>query len=164
MRRAALLLCVFLLAPAAAQAQKYDLFAGYSFARFEQLGGDENTSGWEASLAYKFTPYVAVVGDVTGNYGTLFQKSMNAHNYYIGGQIMLPSRYSPFVHVLLGGMRVSIPGVAHTAFSTEWGGGLDIRVNHYLSVRAIEADVVTGTAKSLTSEDGHITAGIVFHF
>ena len=164
MRRAALLLCVFLVAPAAAQAQRYDLFAGYSFARYEQMGGDENASGWEASLAYKVTPYVAAVGDVTGNYGTLFQKSMNVHNYYGGLQVQLPMRYSPFVHVMLGAMRVSIPGIAHTAFSTEWGGGMDIRVNHYFSVRAIEADVVTGTARSLTSEDGHISAGIVIHF
>lgn len=164
MRRVALLLCIFLLVPMAAQAQKFDLFAGYSFARFEQMGGDENTSGWEASLGYKLSPYLSAVGDVTGNYGTLFQKSLNVHNYYGGLQVQLPMRYSPFVHVLLGGMRVSIPGLARTAFSTEWGGGLDIRVTRYLSVRAIEADVVTGTAKSLTSEDGHITAGIVLHF
>lgn len=164
MRKVALLLCVFLVAPAAAHAQKYDVFAGYSFARYEQMGGDENTSGWEASLAYKFTPYLALVGDVTGNYGTLFQKPLNVHNYYGGLQVTLPMRYSPFVHVMLGAMRVSIPGVARTPFSTEWGGGLDIRVNRYFSVRAIEADVVTGTAKSLTSEDGHLTAGIVFHF
>jgi Outer membrane protein beta-barrel domain len=164
MRKVAFLLCLFLLAPVAARAQKFDLFGGYSYARFEQKGGDVNASGWEAALIYKVNSYVGIVGDFTGNYGTLFQKSMSVTNIYGGVQVGLPMlHYSPFVHVLLGGMHLSIPSVTHTAFSTEVGGGLDIHVNHYLSIRAIQADVVTGDLTS-TSADGRISTGVVFHF
>lgn len=167
MRKITLLLCLFVVTPLAAQAQgfdqRFDLFAGYSFTRFEQKGGGANTNGWEASLGYKVTPYFSVVGDVTGNYGTLLSKSMNAHNFYGGAQVSLPVHFSPFVHALFGAMRVSLPGVRQTAFSTEVGGGLDIRVNDYLSIRAIQADVVTGNPGS-TSADGRVSAGLVFHF
>lgn len=72
-------------------------------------------------------------------------------------------RYSPFVHVMLGDMRLSLATLQKNAFSTAWGGGLDIRVNHYLSVRAIEADAVTGNIKPSQS-DGQICAGLVVHF
>lgn len=163
MRRVAILLGLMLLAPAAARAQQFDFFAGYSYARFEQAGGDANTNGWEAALTYKFTSYLGVTGAFTGNYGSLFQESMNIHAYYFGPQVSLPFRYSPFVHVLFGGIRLSIPALQKTAFSTQVGGGLDIRVNNYLSIRAIEADVVTGDLQS-TSSEGRISSGIVFHF
>lgn len=164
MRKVAFLLCLFLLAPIAARAQKFDLFGGYSYGRFEQKGGDANTNGWEASLTYKLNSYVGIVGDLTGNYGTLFQRSMSVHNFYGGARIMLPMRYSPFVHVLLGGMRFGSRDLGnHTAFSMKVGGGLDIYVNHYLSIRAIQADVVTGDLTS-TSEDGRISTGLVLHF
>jgi len=163
MRKLALLLTLSFCAPVAAHAQKFDLFGGYSYARFEQKGGDANTSGWEGQLIYKLTPFLGVVGDATGNYGTLFSKSMSVHNFYGGVQLSWPAHYSPFVHVLLGGMHFSSSGVTHTAFSTEVGGGLDIRVNHYLSIRAIQADVVTGDLVS-TSSDGRISTGLVLHF
>lgn len=163
MRKVALFLTLFFFAPLAAHAQRYDLFGGYSYARFEQRGSNANTNGWEAQLIYKFTPYLGAVGDVTGNYGTLLSKSMSVHSLYGGLQLSLPMHYSPFVHVLIGGMHFSSNGVTHTAFSTEVGGGLDINVNHYFSIRAIQADVVTGDLVS-TSSDGRISTGLVFHF
>ena len=163
MRKLVMLIGLSLLAPVAAQAQKFEVFAGYSFARFEQMGGDANTSGWEGSFTFKFSPYVGLTGAFTGNYGSLFKESMNIHSYYVGPQLSLPMRYSPFVHVLLGDLRLSLPGLRKNAFSTEVGGGMDIRVNTHLSIRAIEADVVTGDLKS-TSSDGRISSGIVVHF
>lgn len=163
MRKIALLVGLFMLAPVAARAQKFEVFAGYSFARFEQMGGDANTSGWQGAFTFKFNTYVGLTGAFTGNYGSLFKESMNIHSYYVGPQLSLPMRYSPFVHVLLGDLRLSLPGLRKNVFSTEVGGGLDIRVNHYLSIRAIEADVVTGDLKA-TSNDGRISSGIVVHF
>lgn len=164
MRRLVILLGLILAAPLAAHAQRFDLFGGYTYARFEQQGGDTNTNGWAGSITYKFSPYLGLEGAFTGNYGTLFKESASIHNFYVGPQLSLPMRrYSPFVHVLLGVMRLSVPALKKSAFSTEVGGGLDIRANDYLSIRVIEADVVTGDLTS-TSSDGRICAGVVLHF
>lgn len=163
MRRFAILLGLLMAMPMAAHAQKYELFGGYSYARFEQTGGDANTSGWAASLTYKFNSYLGLTGAFRGNYSTLLTQPMSVHGFYGGPQLSLPTRYSPFVHVLLGDMRLSMATVKKNAFSAEVGGGLDIRVKDYLSIRAIEADVVTGNLTS-TSSDGRLCFGVVFHF
>jgi hypothetical protein len=163
MRKIAVLLGLLFLAPAIARAQKLDVFAGYSYEQLDQIGGDAHTSGWEASLTYKFTSYLGVTGAFTGNYGTLFGESMSLHDFYVGPQVSIPMRYSPFVHVLLGDMRIGLATLHRNAFSTEWGGGLDIHVNHYLSIRAIEVDVVTGNIQPSQS-DGQICTGLVVHF
>ena len=152
-----------LLSPAIARAQKFDIFAGYSYEQLDQTGSDAHSSGWEGSLTYKFTSYLGITGTFTGNYGTLFSESMNLHDFYVGPQLSLAMRYSPFAHVLLGDMRISLATLHRNAFSTEWGGGLDIHVNHYLSIRAIEADVVTGNIQPSQS-DGQICTGFVLHF
>jgi hypothetical protein len=163
MRRLAVLLAFLMLAPVAARAQNFDIFAGYSYEQLDQPGPDAKTSGWEASLTYKINPYLGVTGAFTGNYGTVLGYTMNLHDFYVGPQLSLPMRYSPFVHVLFGDMRLSLPGLLTNAFSMQLGGGLDIRVNHYLSIRAIEADAVTGNIYP-TSSAGHICSGIVLHF
>lgn len=162
MRKTALL-GLLLALPAAARAQKFDLFAGYSQEGLDQTASDSHTNGWEGSLTYKFNAYFGLTGAFTGNYGSLFGESMNLHDFYLGPQLSVPMRYSPFVHVMLGDMRLSLATLQKNAFSTAWGGGLDIRVNHYLSVRAIEADAVTGNIKPSQS-DGQICAGLVVHF
>lgn len=163
MRKIVMLTGFLLLLPIAAQAQKFDVFAGYSYEQLDQTGSGANTNGWEGSLTYKFNSYIGLTGAFTGKYGTLFGESMNLHDFYVGPQLSLPMRYSPFVHVLFGDMRLSLATLRKNAFSTEWGGGLDIRVNQHLSVRAIEADAVTGNIKPSQS-DGQICAGLVIRF
>lgn len=163
MRRFAVLLGLLLAVPLTAHAQRFDLFGGYTYARFEQTARDSNTNGWASSITYKFNSYLGVSGAFTGNYGTLFSESMSVHSFYVGPQLSLPMRYSPFVHVLIGGMHLSMPTLKDTAFSTEVGGGLDIQASKRWSIRAIEADVVTGNLGS-TSSDGRICFGVVFHF
>lgn len=165
MRRYGILLGLLMLTlmPTAAHAQRFDLFGGYTYARFEQQGGDANTSGWATSLTYKLNSYIGLTGALSGNYATLYTQSTSFHGFYGGPQLSLPMRYSPFVHVLLGDMHLSMTTLTKDSFSTEVGGGLDIRYNDYLSIRVIEADVVTGTFGS-TSSDGRLCFGVVFHF
>jgi hypothetical protein len=163
MRKAVVLLGLLLLAPLTARAQNFDVFAGYSYDQLDQPGTDAKTSGWEGALTFKWNSYLGVTGAFTGNYGTLGSESMNLHTFYAGPELSLPMRYSPFVHVLFGEMRLSLPSVQEVAFSMEVGGGLDIRVNRLLSVRVIEADAVTGNIYP-TSNAGHLCSGLVIHF
>ncbi len=163
MRRLAVLLGLLTLAPMAAHAQRFDLFGGYTMAEFDEPHQLAYTSGWTTSLTYKFSPYFGLSGAVRGNYGTLFNESTNVHGFYVGPQLSLPIRYSPFVHVLVGDMRWSMTTVERNAISTEVGGGLDIRVKPYMSIRAIEFDVVTGNITP-SSNNGRFCFGVVFHF
>lgn len=163
MRRFAILLGLVMLAPMAAHAQRFDLFGGYTMAEFDESRQLAYTSGWAASLTYKFNPYLGLSGAFRGNYGTLFSEPTNVHTFYVGPQLSLPMRYSPFVHVLVGDLRWSMTTVERNAISTEVGGGLDIRVKPYLSIRAIEFDVVTGNITP-SSNNGRFCFGVVYHF
>ncbi len=163
MRKFAVLLGLLMLAPMAAHAQRFDLFGGYTYEQLDQPDGNAHTSGWATSITYKFNPYLGLSGAFRGNYGTLFNESASLHGFYVGPQLSLPIRYSPFVHVLVGDRRLSMPTLEKSAFSTEVGGGLDILVKPYMSIRAIEGDIVTGNIYP-TSSHSRLCFGVVFHF
>ncbi|MFZ0211370.1 MAG: outer membrane beta-barrel protein [Candidatus Acidiferrales bacterium] len=164
MRKIAFFIGIFLLAPLAAHAQKFDVFTGYSFLRVEGTPSDISMNGWEGSITYKISDYFGIKGDLSTHYGTIFgDESMNIHGYYVGPELRLQKRVSPFVHVMVGDLRLSIPGEIGNHFSVAIGGGADLRVNSFLSIRLIQADIPTGNLKS-TSTDGRISTGLVFHF
>jgi hypothetical protein len=165
MNKIAFILILALFAPFAAQAQtkKIEAFAGYSFQRVEGFPSNANMSGWEGSLTYKFTSYIGVTADVSGQYGTLTNSRINYHNILVGPQVSLPRKISPFVHVLFGEGRSSVFGVTSKTFAIAIGGGVDYRVTDLISIRMAQFDVITGATKQ-TSSDGRFSAGIVFHF
>jgi hypothetical protein len=163
MRKLAVLLGLLMVTPMAAHAQKFDLFGGYTLAEFDEPHQEVYASGWTASLTYKFGPYFGLTGAVRGNYGTFFTGPTNFYGFYVGPQLSLPMRYSPFVHVMVGNLRMNMPTVERTPISTEVGGGLDIRVKPYMSIRAIEFDVVTGNITP-SGNNGRFCFGLVFHF
>lgn len=164
MRKIAFVLGLFLAAPLATHAQKFDVFTGYSLLRVDETPSDVSMNGWEGSVEYKFSDYLGVTADVSAHYGTIFgTESMNIHGYYFGPELRLQKRVSPFVHVMLGDTRLSIPGEIGNHFSVVLGGGADLRINDLLSIRLIQADFPTGNLVS-TSVDGRISTGLVFHF
>ncbi|HKV27056.1 MAG TPA: outer membrane beta-barrel protein [Candidatus Acidoferrales bacterium] len=165
MNKIAFILALALIAPFAAQAQtnKFEVFAGYSFQRVEGFPSNANMSGWEGALTYKFTPYLGVTADVSGQYGTLTGSRINYHNILVGPELSLPRKLSPFVHVLVGDGRSSVFGVTSKTFAVAIGGGVDYRLTNLLSARLAQFDVITGATRQ-TSSDGRFSAGIVFHF
>lgn len=165
MNKIAFILIFALFAPFAAHAQskKFEVFAGYAFHRVEGFPSNANMNGWEGSLTYKFTSYLGVTADTSADYGTLTNSRINFHTFYVGPQVSLPRRISPFVHVLLGVSRSSVFGVTSKTFSTAIGGGVDYRATSLISIRMIQVDVITGATKN-TSSDGRISTGIVFRF
>jgi len=165
MKKIAFLLVLILCVPLAAQAQrrKFEAFLGYSLQHVEGMPSNANLNGWEGSLTYKLTPFLGITGDTTANYGTLTNSSINFHSYLAGVQASLPRRFTPFVHVLAGISRSSVFGnVSHT-FSMAIGGGVDYRATHFISIRLIQADELTGATKQ-TSSDVRISTGIVLRF
>lgn len=60
MRKVALLAGTLLFIPFAAQAQKNELFVGYSFMRMEASPSNVVISGWEGSYTRVLSPYMGI--------------------------------------------------------------------------------------------------------
>lgn len=166
MRKAALLVGMFLLVPLAAHAQKNELFVGYSFMRMEAHPSSMNfIGGWEGSYTYQPWTYLGFTGDVSGDYGTVLNSRMNFHSYLFGPQVQipLPHNLSPLVHVLFGVSRESLQGIISHKFSSSVGGGLDYRALDHISFRLIEADFITGNFTQ-SSPESRFSTGVVFRF
>jgi hypothetical protein len=104
--------------------------------------------------------------------------------YLFGPKIALPGKkVSPFVHVLLGVARawtgngyevtgITIPSSA-TTFATALGGGIDIKLGHFIALRPIQIDYLLtrftlGSSgflhNSATQNEPRASAGLVVRF
>jgi outer membrane immunogenic protein len=142
-----------------------------------------NLNGGSADFAWAIKPGSwDLVGDVVGGYAS----GVSAAGYgltltaYTGGVRYLPpmghSSFQPFGQVLAGvahssGTLVqgsqSATANAGAAFAANFGGGLDLRVNHRFSVRLVEADYLLTTFDNGTNNHQNnlrISAGVVVHF
>ena len=108
---------------------KVELFGGYSYFRASIREGQNNPcldncpiqtfptsqvnlNGWQFSTQYKFLPFFGGVADFNGTYGKLHNASTREHTYLLGPQISLPTKFSPFAHVLFGFARESQDALA----------------------------------------------------
>jgi hypothetical protein len=163
MRKAALLVGIFLLVPLAAHAQKNEIFAGYSFMRMEAAPSNIVIGGWEGSYTYKLSDYFGITGDASGHYGSLFNTRFNFHSYYAGAQVSLPLRFSPFVHFMVGDTRLSFQNLVTNKLSVAIGGGVDYRASSSFYVRLVQVDYLTGEHTQTTPES-RISTGIILRF
>ena len=61
----------FLTTAAAAQIPKGNVFIGYSYLRTDLISGThDNLNGWNGSLEGKFLPWIGIVADLSGHYGS----------------------------------------------------------------------------------------------
>ncbi len=183
--------CLILFAATMCRAQdKIDLFAGYSYVRgtvqvtpnsplqpcppnCAPVTQHVNLNGWEFSGTYKVNAVVGVVGDFSGNYGTLNGGSTHLQTYLFGPQVSFPARISPFGHVLFGVAHETVgpfntaaffsPG-SDTAFASAFGGGIDMKAAPFLSLRLIQADYLRARFFGHTQNQPRISAGVVLHF
>lgn len=166
MRKAALLVGIFLLVPLAAQAQKNEIFAGYSFQVMEaHPSGFAVINGWEGSYTYKVSSYFGITADASGDYGTVVNSRMNFHSYLFGPQVQisLSRHFAPFAHALFGVSRESFQSFTTNKFSFADGGGVDYRISESFSIRLIQADFITGNFTQ-SSPESRFSTGIVLRF
>lgn len=151
---------LLLLASLSAQAQdKVELFGGYSYMH---LGNSPsaNLNGWEISGQYKFRDWFGGVADLDGHYG-----SASTYSYLFGPQISLPSRVSPFAHLLLGGAHISQAGFGSSSFSMALGGGIDVGLFHdQFYWRAIQTDYLMTQFGGRAQNNFRASTGIVIRF
>ncbi len=173
-----------------AQIPSGDVFLGFSYERTNSTAfgpnlvrttlSSPNLHGWEASFEGKVLPFVGIVGEVSGHYGTQsFTKptpnglqtiNVTGHEqeYLVGPRLSIPvSKFTPFVEVMVGAAHIhtggSLPGPSNTSFATAVGGGLDYRLFGPVALRA-EGDYLRTKFFSSTQNNLRLSAGVAFHF
>jgi opacity protein-like surface antigen len=174
MSKAVLVVALLLLAQPQAAAQetpKAELFGGYSYA-----GG--NFHGWNASITGNVNKWFGVVADFSGHYGGSgdedgFSERQRVHSYLFGPRVSARrKRLMPFAYALFGAsnLRTELTGFGQrfifsdTGFSLVAGGGLDIKVNDRVAVRAFQLDYLRARFFGETENRGRLAFGIVLRF
>jgi|SRR5580704_8139459 hypothetical protein len=160
---AAMVLCTSLTAKAQFQPHA-EVFGGYSYMRYNPTGVDVNLNGWNASVNFKLFPVLGIVGDFAGDYGSPGGISSSVHTYMFGPQFSLPSRVSPFAHILFGGGHLNVSGATDNSYAMEFGGGIDVRATHNLGFRLFELDDVYTRFGGFNQNNARASAGIVLRF
>ena len=170
MRKAFYATCLVLLASLPAVAQevpKAEVFGGYSWA-----GG--NFHGWNASLTGNVNKWFGVVADFSGHYGNevdgVIRINEDAHSFLFGPRFSLrKKRVTPFGYALFGATRfhesATIAGQflsdSDTGFSSALGGGLDVKVNDRVAVRAFQLDYFRPNFFGEAHNRGRLAFGVV---
>jgi hypothetical protein len=151
-----------------------NVFFGYSYNRADfNAAGNTNLNGWEGSLEGKFLPWVGIVADLSGHYGSRdfagVSASVSLHNFLFGPQVSVSVRnFTPFAHALVGASHISenahaAGSASDTSLSTAIGGGLDYRLIHGLAWR-FQGDLLHTRFFSNTQNDFRFSTGLVLRF
>jgi len=177
-KKLVILLSLFLLTSlAAAQVPKGNIFFGYSYVTADLNTNDRsNLNGWEGSLEGKVLPFVGIVADFSGHYGsnnfpsgtTIISVDGREHNFMFGPRVSAPiGKFRPFVHALLGAGHVSVsaPGfsASDTSLATAIGGGLDYHLAPALAWR-FQGDYLQTRFFGNTQNNARLSTGIVLNF
>jgi opacity protein-like surface antigen len=155
-------------------------------------------NGGSASIAFNLNRYLGIVGDFGGlddtqlllqgtgtNPSTTVDSSGTVFTYLFGPRLSFRGhdRVTPFGQVLFGGIHASQATLSsgctgtgctllpsESKFAMTAGGGLDVKVNHHIAIRIIQAEYLMTnfedrtTGASATQNDMRLSSGIVFRF
>ena len=178
-------LAIFILAGlASAQVPSGNVFFGYSFENASSSALNLNLSrpnlqGWEGSLEGKWLPWVGIVADFSGHYGsqtftlpapTLETVKVTGHELEVmfGPRVSIPvGKFTPFAEIMGGIAHINtggdLPSSSNTSFATAVGGGVDYRLVHAVAWR-VEGDYITTRFFSATQNNLRLSTGIVLRF
>jgi opacity protein-like surface antigen len=191
MRKVTFVAFALILVAGAAAAQvptSGNIFVGYSFysaspSTLDLLNiGRPNLNGWDASLEGKVLPWVGIVADLSGHYGSQsFQtfppvgppgpltETVSGHetDVMFGPRLSFSAgKFRPFGEAMVGVGHVSTGNyfsTSDTSFATALGGGLDYKILRIFALRA-EADYVQTRFFSTRQDNFRLSTGIVFRF
>ena len=136
----------------------YTYSGGDAFIHSSGLTGSHSTNlhGWEGSLEGKFLPWVGIVADISGHYGSqsvaacppppllppciLAHVDVKRYTVLFGPRVSVSvGKFTPFAHFLVGAGHVTDSGSgfsdSDTSFATAIGGGLDYKLIKGIAVR-----------------------------
>jgi opacity protein-like surface antigen len=182
MRKVAIIVCSLLLfaSVASSQVPSGNVFVGYSYYNADLSSlGRSNLNGWNGSLEGKVLPWVGIVADFSGHYGservpTIFCQgqpcssvSVNIHefDFLFGPRVSVSvGKIRPFAEALFGGAHVSANRAgSDTSFATALGGGIDYHLIPLVALR-LEGDYVQTRFFSATQNNVRLSTGIVLRF
>ena len=150
----------------AQEVPKVEVFGGYSWS-----GG--NFHGWDTSVTGNVTKRFGLVADFSGHYGSelgLVRVDQHAHSFLFGPRLSFRGkRLTPFVYGLFGATRFAESAVINgqrlsavsNGFSLAVGGGLDIKVNDRIAIRAFQLDYFRPTVNDEPNNRGRLAFGVV---
>ena len=158
------------LTAAGQEVPKAEVFGGYSW-----VGG--NFHGGDASVTLNLNRWLGLTANVSGHRGTErdgpVTERQSASSFLFGPRFKLRrKRAEPFAYALFGGVRfsatITAPGQtlsgSDTGFNMALGGGLDVRVNDRVAVRAFQLDYLRPHFFGESHNRGRLAAGVVFRF
>jgi hypothetical protein len=190
MLKAGIGIAVLLAGLANAQIPSGNVFLGFSYESTNSSAFNSNLisstvtrpnlRGWEGSFEGKLFPFIGIVGDVSGHYGTehfteastggVITTTVSGHEqeYLVGGRLSVPiGKVTPFGEVMVGAAHIhtggTLPSSANTSLATAVGGGLDFRIFGPIGLRG-EGDYIRTKFFNSTQNNLRLSAGIVFHF
>ncbi len=133
--------------------------------RYVHLEGGFDAGGWGADVAFNFTDFLALAGEIGGVYGRKSGTSWNLHDFTLGPRItFLRSPVDLYVHGLVGGYVAHASGIGSNGnFELAAGGGVDLNLNPLLSWRIVQADYL-GLAGGGWTSGFRLQTGLVFKF
>lgn len=182
LRKVAIIVCSFFLLVSAASSQvpSGNVFFGYSYYNADLSSfGRSSLNGWNGSVEGKLLPWVGVVADIGGHYGSegipiacngpgpCPHVNVNVHkyNFLFGPRVSVSvGKIRPFAEALFGGGHISTNGAgSDTSFATALGGGIDYHLIPLVAWR-LEGDYVQTRFFSTTQGNVRLSTGIVLRF
>ncbi|HEY6128287.1 MAG TPA: outer membrane beta-barrel protein [Candidatus Acidoferrum sp.] len=166
----------------AQDAPKFDVFAGYSYVRENPAtsGIDSfSMNGGSVSLSYNATRWLSAVADLGGYHtNNILGSGVDGtlSTYLFGPRVSLHRdwRITPFGHVLFGVAHIGGDnGLAfsssNNSFAMTVGGGVDFKLSHRFSIRAVQVDYLMTRFNELglgaqNQNNLRVSTGVVFHF
>jgi len=157
---------------------KGNVFFGYSYDHAAISQGDSGSlNGWDGALEGKLFPWVGLVVDIDGHYGSRdyvcpgagcpIHYDVASHNFLFGPRVSVTvSRFRPFGEVLIGAAHVSRSnGISDsdTSFANAVGGGLDYKIFGPLWARG-QLDWVETRFYGNTQNGTRCNVGVALHF
>jgi hypothetical protein len=152
-----------------------NVYFGYSYYSAD-LSGRSSLNGWNGSLEGKILPWVGVVADFSGAYGSdanvcpvipncsASTASAHEHNVLFGPRLSVSlGKIRPFAEVMVGAGRISTSGTLDTSFATAIGGGIDYKIIRPLAWR-FEGDYLQTRFFGTTQNNIRLSTGIVLRF
>jgi hypothetical protein len=137
-----------------------NIFFGYSYNRVNFGGSSSNFNGWNGSLEGKVLPWVGIVADVSGQYGS----GDSVHSVVFGPRVSVSiGKIRPFAHAMFGVSHFSANSSSDTSFADALGGGVDYRLFHVLGWR-FQLDALQTRFFGGSQDDFRFSTGIVLHF
>jgi len=190
LKTACIVLLLLFAGSANAQAPSGNVFFGYSYESTNSTAFGPNLllntvtrpnlEGWEASFEGKVLPWVGIVGDVSGHYGSQsfteltpngpVNVNVTGHEqeYLVGPRLSVPvGKFTPFGEVMVGVAHIhtggTLPGPSNTSFATAVGGGIDYRLFRPIALR-VEGDYLHTNFFSTGQNNLRLSTGIVLRF